>query len=328
MPRPVIECDERHRYTLDGDRVPGVSSIAKVCASPDPLIAWAFRIGREGAPDETPWNTRKKAGKRGDSVHKALERLAQHGEVPQPNDYPVEERGHVRALLRWYLDFRPRFEATEVVVGSRRHRFAGRYDVRCLIEGRRIVDRLILEETTGEREYCPPAILALAEEGLEASVLADCKTSKAVYPTENFVQLSGYELGSVDSGYTPTDGQAVLNTSDDGTYRFAWSWSTADDFLAYLAAYNAREGIKAQDPAEVARKRRAAAREAKARADLALEERILVWLGQHPRGVGSKAIAEALDLEQRETSTRLQAMKKRDEVAVEGRKWVPLRIVA
>jgi RecB family exonuclease len=229
--------------------------------------AWGFRIGYEGAYDtlvaygfediernwtkdslrnalkargQTPWTTRDKAADRGTWVHDILEQLAQEGEVPTAKDiesYSEEIRGHVRAVIAWYLDYRPTFVATEVQVTSAEHGFAGRYDIRCYIDQRGLDVKRLPNKT-------------------HALCLVDLKTSKDVYPEQHFPQLSGYELASVEMGFPPTDAQFVLQTNPDGAYQFKQSWSVAEDFLAYLGAVKAIRRIQANDPAVKLRRAR------------------------------------------------------------------------
>lgn len=251
--RPPVEYnDKKHTYMLNGEKLAGVSSIAKIgdldvwgVAS-----AWAFRIGYEGAFDVvanesgciqllhgqtidtkdelrellkakklTPWSKTKKAQQRGTAIHDALEALAQKGEVPSLEDFPAAEHGYVQALCRWYLDYQPEFVATEVQVVSEKHKFAGRYDLRC-----KLVD--------------PRENLA------DKLCLIDLKTSKRVYPTTHFPQLAGYELASREMGFPSTDAQYVLNVREDGSYDLVRSKATTEDFLAYLAAFRAIQRIK------------------------------------------------------------------------------------
>jgi hypothetical protein len=243
---PVIYDDKKHTYHLEGVKLDGVSTISKV--GDDEVwgvaSAWAFRIGYEGAvevyndtgewfpwkPDEmreklkqlrkTPWHKTTESQDRGTNIHDALEHLAQHSEVPILDQYPEEQRGYIQALCRWYIDYRPSFEATEVQVVSTKHKFAGRYDLRAII-------------TERNPEGDEPRL-----------VLIDLKTSKRVYPTTQFAQLAGYELASVEMGFPRTDAQYVLNCKADGDYLFERSCATADDFLAYLAAHRAIQRIK------------------------------------------------------------------------------------
>lgn len=237
--RPDLKYDDkRHAYTLDGEKLLGVSTVAKI--GEDNIwgvaSAWAFRIGYEGAVDvfneanewfphtkdgmreelkqrrKTPWHNRDKAAKRGTAIHDALEHLAQKGEVPILEQFPKAEQGYVQALCRWYVDYRPEFVATEVQVVSEKHGFAGRYDVRAYLD--------------------------------EKLTLIDLKTSKRVYPTSHFVQLAGYELASQEMGYDPTDAQYILRVDKGGSYEMVRSIAILDDFLACLATAKAIERIK------------------------------------------------------------------------------------
>lgn len=257
--RPDIEFNPgNHTYKLDGERVPGVSSIAKIGTDGfTPGAWWGFGIAVEGLVElgrrfdsvkdargalyrakRTPNQVRDAGGKRGSSVHDALELLAQENTIPDPADFPEGERGHVLSLVRWYLHFRPSFIATEVMVGSREHRFAGRYDIRCLIAA--------------------PSVWSAAPSAPLGLCLVDLKTSKRVYPEQHFPQLEGYELASVEMGFPPSDGRFVLRTSPDGSFtpeeNFVRSWATGEDFLAYLAAYRAVKRIEKADPTRKRRK--------------------------------------------------------------------------
>lgn len=268
--RPATEYDDpSHTYTLDGEELLGVSTVAKIGGAEETwgiASAWGFRIGYEGAYDciegigpaeeqvfirdkehlreelkrrgLTPWSVRDKAADRGSWVHDILERLGQEGEVVTAgflDSFSEEYRGHVRAVLAWFLDYRPVFVATEVQVTSAEHGFAGRYDIRCLISEERLLERL--GELTIEYRDVGDILC-----------LVDLKTSKDVYPTTHFPQLAGYELASVEMGFPPTQAQFVLQTNSDGTYQFKQSWSEPEDFLAYLGALKAIRRIEANDP--------------------------------------------------------------------------------
>lgn len=260
-----------HTYTkLDGEKLLGVSSIAKVGEAEDSFSigsAWGFRLGYEGAleiaqgcvddtelgmsPEAmraelqkrglTPWGTRDKAAARGNWAHDLLEALATDGTTPTAdllNTMDEEHRGHGRAILQWYVDYRPSFVATEVQVTSLEHGFAGRYDIRCQIQS------LIMSQLMDLPEDFPVEMLGLV----------DLKTSKRIYPTSHFPQLEGYEVASVEMGFPATDFRAVLNTHPDGTYDFKLSYANGEDFLAYLRALQAIKRIKALDPEVVAKR--------------------------------------------------------------------------
>jgi hypothetical protein len=238
--RPEITFSEKgHSYTLDGVTVPSVTTITKLGAV-DPFsigAAWGFKLGAEGAVEvaaddlsalesyeslrevlkergATPWSKRDKAGERGTNVHSAFEAIAQDGAIIDPDDYPETERGYVRGVLKWIEDYEPEFEAVEVIVGSRTHGFAGRYDLRARIGGE--------------------------------LAIVDLKTSKGLYPAEHFPQIAAYELASVEIGYPPTDAQFVLRVSNAGNYWLHRSTATGEDFLAYLGAWRARQAVIAR----------------------------------------------------------------------------------
>jgi hypothetical protein len=201
----------------------------------------------------TPWSVRDQAANRGNWAHDLLEALATDGSTAKALETVSDEyRGHGRAILQWFLDYRPDFVATEVQVTSTTHAFAGRYDIRCKIKAKRLlaVARYWLAEDHPVRRLVEVA----AELDLWLLCLVDLKTSKRIYPTSHFAQLEGYELASVGMGFPPTDVRLVLNTHPDGTYDVGVSYSTGEDFLAYLEALKAIKGLKDKDP-EVRRKR-------------------------------------------------------------------------
>jgi hypothetical protein len=254
-----------HTYTLDGEKLLGVSTVAKIGQAEEAFgiaSAWGFRLGVEGAHEVlvewyddgvpgtvddlraeverrglTPWSKRDRAADRGNWVHDMLEGLAQHGLV-KPGGFAQGEteevRGHVRAVLQWYLDYRPSFVATEVMVASEAHGFSGRYDARCLVSHARLAQGGYAVDCDA---HYPNALLAI-----------DLKTSKKIQPLSHYPQLAGYELASVEMGFPATDAQFVLNTHPDGTYSFQQSYATGEDFLAYLGAMRAIRRLQAEDP--------------------------------------------------------------------------------
>lgn len=287
--RPEVDFDAvNHAYSIDGERMLGVSTVAKIGQAEDAFSiasAWGFRVGYEGAFDVadeliplddwpgskdglreelkkrglTPWGVRDKAAERGSWVHDGLEALGQDGDVPDMDAFEAkhgaEARGHMGSVLAWFLYFRPSFVALEVQIASRTHGFAGRYDVRCLVDSRKMlacIDPLRQDVQAGRIRY-------LAERHLPALGLVDLKTSKGIYPTSHFPQLEGYEGGGVEMGFPATDFRAVLNTWPSGEHvparDFMVSWSRYEDFLAYLSATRAIRAIKDGDPQAIRDKR-------------------------------------------------------------------------
>lgn len=179
-------------------------------------------------------HVKRAAGARGQSVHDALEVWATDGTRPDPAMHPPEEQGYVQGFLA-FLDDVPSAEAvaSEVMVGSVEHGFAGRYDIRIRTT----------EKHTVVKHHTPvkgPQFATL-EPGL---YLIDLKTSKDVYPTSHFRQLEAYEGASVECGYEPTDGRGVLHVSREGKYKFPRSTATLEDFLCVLAVWRSNQGLK------------------------------------------------------------------------------------
>jgi GNAT superfamily N-acetyltransferase len=316
--RPATEFDGvAHTYHLaaDGSRLWGISSVAKMGEAEDAFgigSAWGFRVGYEGcfellhserdgeawlSPEHlrsklqaaglTPWGTRDRAADRGNWAHDLLEGLATDGSVPVVDGkwggVDDEYRGHGRAVLQWFLDYRPEFVATEVQVTSEAHGFAGRYDIRCKIQASRLLEaaEYWLPEDHSIRRFIEWA----AELGHWLLCLVDLKTSKRIYPLSHFVQLEGYELAGVEMGFPPTDARLVLNTHPDGTYEIGVGYADPEDFLGYLAAYKQVKRIKSMDPEE---RREKAVREAILAALPGLSRDLApkIGMGQDARSIG------------------------------------------
>jgi hypothetical protein len=266
-----------HKYTLEGwadDDVVGISSAAKIGQALEAFdigSRWGFRLGYEGAheviwggdsvfvpehPGElreaiseaglAPWSKRDAAADRGTWVHDVLEALGQDNRVPQLSEFSAEVAGHVKSMLGWYVYYRPSFIALEVQVASKTYGLAGRYDVRCYIDARKLVPLFLGHETA-----MAARIMELAAAKKPARCLVDLKTSKDIYPTTHFPQLALYELASVEIGFPPTDCQLVLNTKEDGSAaKVGASWVEPGEVLSFIESYRAIKRITAADPAE------------------------------------------------------------------------------
>lgn len=178
-------------------------------------------------------HVRDKAGDRGQSVHDAFETWAQGGGLPDPEMYPPTEQGYILGLLAFLRDVPSAVpEASEVLVASAVHGFAGRYDVRFrTTEPHNVVVHFTPVKGPVYRQLNPGVFLG------------DLKTSKDVYPSHSR-QLEGYEEASIESGYEPTDARGILHVTAEGQYKFKRSWATFDDFKAVLDLYNSDERMK------------------------------------------------------------------------------------
>lgn len=196
-----------HRYKLDGEWVPGVTTILGVLDKPG-LRKWAassvaeyvadhrdaiehlYAAGRGpmvAALKETPWQRTKDAGDRGTNFHDYAERIANGEEVDVPDDMvPLVENA-----LRFMEDYKIEPVLVEACVGSREHRYAGKLDL--------IADsslgRCIFDWKSGKRIY-PTFALQLAAyafaefhgEGVEAP-LPECEAAYGVH-----VRADGYDV--------------------------------------------------------------------------------------------------------------------------------------
>lgn len=177
---------------------------------------------------------RDKAGDRGTSIHDALETWAQTGRIPAPNVYPEEERGYIRALNDFIIDSGVEPKASEVMVASAEHGYAGRYDLLGTIpHGADVVVKTFPKRNP-------------VREKIDGGVwLLDLKTSKSVHDT-HFLQLEAYNHASGECGYAVGDYRGVIHLCPDGRYELVESRATFDDFLAVLGAYKAMERMKAR----------------------------------------------------------------------------------
>ncbi len=134
-----------HRYKLDGEWVPGVttllgvldkpglrkwaaSSVAEYVADHREAIEHLYAAGRGpmvAALKETPWQQSKDAAARGTTFHDFAEQILKGEEVDVPDDQvPLVENA-----LRFMEDYRIEPLLVEAVVGSREHRYAGKLDL-------------------------------------------------------------------------------------------------------------------------------------------------------------------------------------------------------
>lgn len=200
--------DEKHRYDVDGERYPSVTTLLGVIDKSGPLMAWAVRETKEGRDYR---ETRDTAATRGTSVHDALEVLATDGTPPSLSDFPEEDRGYVQGLCSWWLEAKPEPLMVEQVVASRLNRFAGRFD--------------LLANIGGE------------------SWLVDLKTSGSVYPEMHF-QIAAYELALVECGWPRPDHGGILRVDQEGTYEFVVARATEEDFLTVASLYESLKRVR------------------------------------------------------------------------------------
>lgn len=177
-------------------------------------------------------DVRDAAGSRGQAVHDAFEAWAKNGLMPEPDLYPESERGYVHALRRFIEESGAKAVANEVMVGSAKYGYAGRFDVR--LEYPQDVE-LVVHHTPVKGEQ-----RSLLESGV---YLDDLKTSKGVYDS-HFKQLEAYEVAAIECGYEPTKGRGVIHVDAEGNYKRVPSPATFADFKSTLGEWRQQQALK------------------------------------------------------------------------------------
>jgi len=156
-----------HRYKLDGEWVPGVTTIIGVLDKSGPLSKWAAAtvaefvadnpdavaalqtMGRESmvnALKATPWQKRDDSAARGTTFHDLAERIARGESV----EVPPEQEGMVEAALAFMEDWAIEPVLIEETVASREHKYAGKLD---LVADSNRGPRAIFDWKSGKRIY-------------------------------------------------------------------------------------------------------------------------------------------------------------------------------
>lgn len=172
-------------------------------------------------------------GERGQSCHDALETWATMGTFPNPAMFPITEQGYIVALESFLRESNAEAVRSEVMVGSLRYGFAGRFDV-----------DIELPKSVQLQVYHTPAGRGDRSEWFEAGLYRiDLKTAKDVYE-EHGEQLEAYEEAAIECGLPESLKRVVLHTSPESKYKFVPSWSTFEDFEATLRKWKLNEARK------------------------------------------------------------------------------------
>jgi hypothetical protein len=214
--------DDTHAYYLHDPstgrrRVPSASTISKVeYSDPGGYMRWASNETKEGRE----WTaSRDQAAEWGTAAHNQLEHLALHEKSLTLTDQPEHVRGCVQGVASWWMKYRPKFIASEVVVCSPTMRVAGRFD--------------FIAEVRDEL------------------VLGDLKSSKACSWDEwarnkakpAFIQMAGYSLMYAECNLNlplPTS-RYVLRVAADGHWDWEKDYAPEESeaaFIANLASYD------------------------------------------------------------------------------------------
>jgi len=149
-----------------------------------------------------PMSVMKAKGTIGTSMHVAAETLTDSGEIPDVMDFPEDDRGFLQGLARYWIDQEPEVLMKEVIVGSKRFGYAGRFDK-------------IVRTPNGQIR------------------MRDYKTSGGVYSSFDR-QLSLYDLAYREMAGEPLDGHDIVHLRPDGTYEVIPVTVDHQDALAAL----------------------------------------------------------------------------------------------
>jgi len=203
------------------------------------ILRRAQRIKDEGYTFPVKWETLRRdlqraaldhrsvtneAAFRGTSIHKLHEDYVNDGRIPNPGDHPTHWHGYVMAYAKWLMWMQARgaeFTASEAIVGSAIHGFAGTCDTVAIVRTK-----------DGRRERW------------------DFKSSKQVYARTHFRQLGAYELADVEMGGEPCDRLGIAVLREDGKFvvshadEIEWRTSPQQSFLDVLTVFRDEGPLK------------------------------------------------------------------------------------
>jgi hypothetical protein len=188
-----------HSYTLDGVKVPGVTSVIGILDKPA-LVGWAAKESASYAIEhwdelaELPmmqradkitsarFDTNKKATTKGHRIHELGEKLSKGEPVEVPDEYRQPAESYARFLDAWDIET----IRTETPICHTEYRYAGTFD-------------------------------AIAYSPRLGTVMLDIKTGGRVY-SEVALQLAAYRFADLmidDEPMIPTDGGVVAHVLAD-----------------------------------------------------------------------------------------------------------------
>ncbi len=168
-----------------------------------------------------------KSADRGTSVHLGLERWCETGVLPDPEKWPEEERGYIRGLVGFLEAVQPRPIYSELMVGSARHGFAGRFD---------------LFAETDEREVRPTPRkkrLIPAGEGIWDLKSRKGDKGKGIYAKDLLQVGGGYRICFEESYNIRSDYEAVVSVRENGGWDIEVSDKKPYQYLAVKSAWEA-----------------------------------------------------------------------------------------
>lgn len=144
-------------YRLEGVRVPGASTIAKMIDDPGGLLYWANQQGLAGNELATARNA---AATPGTLIHECIEAHLNKGSRPSiPAEYEDAVANGFNGFLEWYDDMNLRPLETERARVSKLHGYGGTPDLVCLDSKERLY---VVDWKTGTGSTVYPSQLVQA----------------------------------------------------------------------------------------------------------------------------------------------------------------------
>jgi hypothetical protein len=248
---------EPRQYWVNEIPVPGVTTILGILGN-EALPWWGMTVGVEGVQtlagmsalkdDETmDWlvlssvdeivkrltaekltvnHNLGKSADRGTSVHLGLERWCETGVLPDPEKWPEEERGYIRGLIGFLEAVQPRPIHSELMVGSAKHGFAGRFDLFAETDEKEV------RPTPRKKRQIP------AGRGIWDLKSRKGDKNKAIY-TKDLLQVQGYRICLEESYNIRSDYEAVVSVREGGGWDIEVSDKKPYQYLAVKSAWEA-----------------------------------------------------------------------------------------
>ena len=251
----IVFDDEKHRYEVNGEKFPSVTTIVGKHYSKDAIAHWVERKTLEGVCQMQKWvdagdspslprdvetfraalyaegltadQEKERKGAIGCETHGAFEGYIKTGRIPKLGELENQEaREYVAAVGRALLEIDATFPVSEVLVASLRHKYAGRFDAVMEVQTRSEVNFAVTQDGRIERRY------------LEVGrYLIDLKTANNIYP-EVGMQLAGYAQAAYECGFGTFKGLLAFHLQEHGDYAVHQFKHQRGDFAALAKLYH------------------------------------------------------------------------------------------
>jgi hypothetical protein len=230
----VVFRDGNHRYYVNGELTPSVTTImGQVLAKPE-LMLWPLNLAIKHLQEKLPNITtadleaarqahvqkREKGSTTGTAVHYIVEKRLNtpYGQFIDIEDLPQEVALAALAFETWYRTIQPGVVATEQVVYSKQHKYVGTYDSILRMDGKNYLCDL---KTTNAAKAAPKGIYA--EHYIQLGAYYEAYEEQRQYEGEDtklvkiddLMVISAKKDGTVDTqtisslGLTPSDAAAM-----------------------------------------------------------------------------------------------------------------------